>query len=194
MPPGERVRVREPVRYSASVAVALAVAFAGPAAARAARADSPADESVESARLYQAGMDSYTRGDLDAAQASFREALRLEPSSRSALAAVRRLESELSSRPAVARRLAPAPARRPESAGGLDRFFLVSLPRWFYFERTLGDGLRDVGTLAALNARVVQLMGEREIALARNRPFRKDRLLRALLRRTSVATQRYEEA
>ena len=180
------------MRYSASVVVAVAMAFAGPQAAWAARAASQADESVESARLYQAGMDSYTGDDLDAALASFREALRLDPNNRSALAAVRRLERELANRPAVARR--PAPSRRPAPAGAVDRFFLISLPRWFYFERTIGDGLRDVGTLTALNARVVQLMGERKMALARNRPFQKDRQLRELLRRAPVATQRLEEA
>ena len=182
------------MRYSASVAVALALAFAGPEAAGAARAARTADESPQTTRHYQEGMDYYTGGDLDAALASFREALRLEPGNRSALAAVRRLESEIANRPAAARRPAAEPAPRPAPAGVIDRFFLVSLPRWFYFERTIGDGLRDVGTLTALNARVVQLMGERDLALARNRPFGKDRQLRELLRRAPVATLRLEEA
>lgn len=182
------------MRYSASVVVAMAMAFAGPEAARAARAAPPADEAPHSSRHYQEGMDYYTGGDLDAALASFREALRLEPGNRSALTAVRRLESEIAIRPAAARRPAAAAARRHAPAGAFDRFFLVSLPRWFYFERTLGDGLRDVGTLTALNARVVQLMGERDRALARSRPFRKERQLRELLRRAPVATRQLEEA
>lgn len=176
-----------------AVALSFALAFAGPEAAWAARAAPPADEDSKSTRHYQEGMDYYTGGDLDAALSSFREALRLEPGNRSALAAVRRLESEVANRPAAARRPAAAPARRPAPAGAVDRFFLISLPRWFYFERTIGDGLRDVGTLTALNARVVQLMGERKMALARNRPFQKDRQLRELLRRAPVATQRLEE-
>lgn len=183
------------VRRCSAVALSIGLVFSipGPAAARAAGAARQADESPESARFYQEGMDYYTGGDLDAALASFRKALRLEPGNRSALAAVRRLESEIANRPAAARRPASEPTRRPAPVGALDRFFLVSLPRWYYFERTLGDGLRDVGTLVALNARVVQLMGEREIALAHNRPFRKESQLRALLRRAPVATQSFEE-
>jgi len=182
------------MRHSAAaLAFSFALAFPGPAAARAASSAAAPEETPESVRLYQAGLDSYTGGDLAAALASFREVLRLEPNNRSALAAVRRLERE-----ATAAQSAPRPksehVRRRPRAWALDHFFLVSLPRWFYFERTLGDGLSDVGTLTALNARVVQLMSERKVSLARNRPFRKERQLRALLRRAPAATRRLEQA
>lgn len=136
---------------------------------------------AESVRLYQSGLDDYARGDSGAALASFRKALRLSPKNASALAAVHRLESEAAYRRLSAPRGHGGPA--PATASRLERFLLVSVPRWFYFERTLGDGLRDVGTLTALNASVVQLLGERKVALAHNRPFRKERRLRELLRR-----------
>lgn len=140
-------------------------------------------EPVATARLYQAGVDSYARGDLSAALASFREVTRREPGHRSALAAVRRLEAELGAPPARD----PA-AAAPSTSGRLERFLLHSLPRWLRFERTFGDPLSDVGTLTARNARVVQLLGERRMALARNRRFAKDRELRELLRRAPLSS------
>ncbi|MBI2385353.1 MAG: hypothetical protein HYV14_04985 [Elusimicrobia bacterium] len=145
-------------------------------------------EPAGTARLYQTGVDSYARGDLPAALAAFREVTRREPGHRSALAAVRRLESELGAPPA--RDPSPPPAA---ASGRLERFLLRSVPRWFRFERTFGDPLSDVGTLTALNARVVQLMGERRMALARNRSFAKDRELRALLRRAPLASRVIDE-
>lgn len=130
-------------------------------------------------RAYQEGIDDYARGDSVAALASFRAALARDPGNPSARAAVRRLEHET-----AARRAERAPSGLEQApAGAVEHFFLVSLPRWFYFERTLGDGLRDVGTLTALNASVVQLMGERRVALAHRRAFLKDRRLRELMRR-----------
>lgn len=175
----------------AAFSLALAL-VAGPVAARAFGAAPPNGDSRESGRLYQTGLDSYARGDLRAAREAFRKGLRLEPNNHAALAAVLRLEWEIAAQPPPVRPAPEESARRPVSAR-LDHFLLVSVPRWFYFERTIGDGLRDVGTLNALNARVAQLLGERDLALARNRPFRKDRQLRELLRRAPVAARGQEE-
>lgn len=137
----------------------------------------------EDGRVYQEGIDDYARGDPDAALAAFRAVLRRTPHDRSALAAVRRLEYE-----SAARRAARRPAsERPAPAGALEHFFLSSLPRWYFFERSIGDGLTDVGTLEAANARIVQLLGERTAARVRRRPFRNDRRLRELLRRAPLA-------
>jgi hypothetical protein len=175
--------------YAVALVFFLALGLTGPAASWAAKAAPASAESRETSRLYQAGMDHYSRGDLAAALASFREALRREPGNLSALAAVHRVEIE------SARQTTPTAAPRPAPvrAKSLDRFFLVSLPRWYYFERTIGDGMRDVGTLTALNASIVQLLGERKFALAQNRPFRKERRLRELLRRTPGTAERFEE-
>jgi len=143
-------------------------------------------EAADNGRLYQSGVDHYAAGDSTAALADFREVLRLEPKNAPALAAVRRLEGEAADLRVIR---SPEPAR----ADAFDRFFLVTLPRWFYFERTLGDGLRDLGAMTALNARVTQLIIEKELALAHNRRFRNDRRLRALLRRVPVTVQPQDE-
>ncbi|MDD5304223.1 MAG: hypothetical protein PHS14_14075 [Elusimicrobia bacterium] len=180
------------MKHSIAV-VALALSMAFPLAAEESRNKAPpAGEAPETARLYQAGLAFYARGDLAAALASFREVARLDSNDRSALAAVRRLESELAARTTAGRPL-PSGSSRRASSSRLERFLLVSVPRWFHFERTVGDPMNDVGTLTALNARVVQLLGERRFALAQKRPFRNDRQLRALLRRAPAATQHYEE-
>lgn len=150
------------------------------AAVRSSGHASPHAEAAESARLFHEGLRRYAEGDAGAALALFREVARREPGHLEALAAVRRLEAEAarpSPKPA-------APAPRPSSA---ERFFLGTLPRWYYFERTVGDGLRDVGALRALNARIEQLLGERRASIARDRPFRKERQLRELLRRAPLA-------
>lgn len=132
-------------------------------------------------------MTRYAAGDRDAALVFFRRALRESPGNRSALTAVRRLESETAAPPAAVRPPVES-ASPPSSAGRVEAFLLGTLPRWFNFERTVGNGLSDVGTLNALNARVVQLLGERRFALAQNRAFRNERQLRELLRRAPVAT------
>lgn len=164
--------------------LSLPLVLAGfPALNAAAEKPQAAPPETESALLYQAGVDDYARGDADAALAAFRKALRLAPKNASALAAVRRLESE-----AARRRLPPPRESAPAPASRLEHLLLVSVPRWFYFERTLGNRLTDVGTLTALNASVVQLLGERKIALANRRPFRKERRLRELMRRAPSAT------
>ncbi|MDP3543910.1 MAG: hypothetical protein Q8T11_15690 [Elusimicrobiota bacterium] len=145
-----------------------------------------ADEPDENARKFQEGVSRYAEGDAEAALALFREVARRDPHDRAARAAIRRLEIE--GTPRAAKPAAPGP--RP---GAFERFFLGTLPRWYYFERTVGDGLRDVGTLSALNAQVAQLLGERKFALAAGRPFRKDVRLRELLRRAPLAARSGDE-
>lgn len=176
----------------AAAALALALALWGPAAARAADASPPAAEASESDRLYQKGLHQYARGDRASALATFQAGLRRDPANRSLRAAVRRIESELAPPPAA---LAPVPraGARRGSASRLERLFLVSIPRWFHFERTIGDAVSGVGTLNALNARVGQLLGERRLAFVQNRPFRKDRQLRELLRRAPLAARNPDE-
>lgn len=161
--------------HAAALSFGLALPFAAHASA----------EPPEHGRAYQEGIDDYARGDIYAAMASIRAALDRDPENRSALAAVRRLEYEAAARRAS--RLSEIP-ENAAPAGAIERFFLASLPRWFNFERTLGDGLRDAGTLDALNARVVQLLGERKVALAQGRPFNNERRLRELIRRAPAAT------
>lgn len=170
------------MRKSALLSLLLVLAGLPAVQAAAAKPRTVPRGEEESAGHYQAGMDEYARGDAEAALISFRKALRLSPKNDSALAAVRRLENE-----AARRRLAPPRERAPAPASRLEDPLLVSFLRWFYFERTLGDRLTDVGTLTALNTRVVQLMGERKFALAKHRPFRKERRLRELLRRAPAA-------
>lgn len=160
-------------------AAALSCALALPFAAHAFAAP------PEQGRAYEEGIEDYARGDNDAALSSFRAALVRDPKNRYALAAVRRLEYEAAARRAS--RLSEIPGNAAP-AGAIERFFLVSLPRWFYFERTLGDGRRDAGTLDALNARVVQLLGERKVALDRNRRFKNEIRLRELIRRAPAVT------
>lgn len=159
-----------------AVALLLLLALFGSGPARA--GDSPSDE-----QPYQAGLTLYARGDRTGALASFREALRRNPHDRLAIAAVRRLESEL------APRAPPAPA----ASGGaetprLERLLLVEIPRWYQFGRTIGDCVSAVGTVEAANARVGQLLVERRLARARKRRFRGERTLRELLRRAPLAT------
>jgi hypothetical protein len=160
--------------------------LAGAGSAPAATPSGPA-----AADLYQAGMDDYARGDLDAALASFRAALVQEPENRPATAAAHRMEFEIAARDAAHDADDRAARLSPPSA--FDRFCLVTVPRWFYFERTIGDGLANVGTMHALNARVAQLLAERKIAFARKRPFKKELQLRALVRRMPAATRESQE-
>lgn len=136
--------------------------------------------SSESARLFEDGVRRYADGDPAAALALFRRAERLEPGHRAALAAIRRLEIEAS-------RISTKPVPTAPRVGALERFLLGTLPRWYYFERIVGDGLRDVGAQSALNARIAQLMGERRFASARGRLFSNDGRLRELVRRAPLA-------
>jgi hypothetical protein len=170
----------------------LMLAGSLPAAARAAKAGLSAIERLERDHPYQAGLDHYARGERAAALASFREALRREPDNHSALAAIIRLESELAPQPTPL--LSPEVERvRGSSSGRVERFFIVSVPRWFHFERTVGNPLSDLGTLNAFNARIVQLLGEKKFASAHNRRFGNDRELRELLRRLPVAAHQQRE-
>lgn len=153
---------------------------------RAAVPASPRAETSDSDRLFHEGVRRYAEGDAESALALFREVARREPGHRAALAAIRRLEVE-------AARPSPKPAGTASRPGAAERFFLGTLPRWYYFERTVGDGLRDVGALSALNARIEQLLEERRVAFVRGRPFRKDRQLRELLRRAPHAAARSHE-
>jgi hypothetical protein len=134
----------------------------------------------------------YAEGEQEAALVFFRKALRESPGDPSALAAVRRVEAEIRTRRAAAPPQAVS-AALPASAGRVEELFLVVVPRWFYFERTVGNGLSDIGTLNALNARIVQLLGERKLALAQSRVFRNERRLRELLRRAPLAALATDE-
>lgn len=132
---------------------------------------------------YDAGVKHYARGDYVAAKISFQAALRLDPNDRSARSALTRLYTE--SQLAHARLpVAPPPMHAPRP---WERLLLVTLPSWFNFEDTLGNGLRDTGALTALNARITQLLIERRFAFANGRAFQNERRLRSLLRRTALA-------
>lgn len=140
--------------------------------------------SSEAERQYQKGLSDYAQGRRVPALAAFQEALRLDPKSPSARAAVQRITLEVS-RPDVYR---PTPAAQKGSAlasleEALDDFLLRQAPRYFRFERTVGDARSDQGTLAAMQGRVAQLMGERRLSLSRRSPFAKEREFRSLVRR-----------
>lgn len=165
----------------ARASLSLLLALGGPAAAWAADERSPA-RALKDERLYQQGLSRYSRGDRRGALAAFRKALRRRPDDRFAQAAVRRVEAEL------ARGDAPAsvPGARSEHTR-FERLVLVDAPRWFYFERTLGDGWSALGTQTALNARVSQLLIERRVCRASSRRCGGDRPLRELVRRSALA-------
>lgn len=133
----------------------------------------------EAERQYQKGVSAYAQGHHALALSAFRESLRLDPRNLSARAAVQRIALE-ASQPDSARSTTPS---APGSEGALDDFLLRQVPRYFRFERTVGDARADQGTLDAMQGRVAQLMGERRLALSHRGVFVKDRELRALVRR-----------
>jgi hypothetical protein len=134
-------------------------------------------------------MSVYAAGMPDKALDFFREALHRHPKDPIALAAISRVKTELAAAPASAPESAPQEAELSlihAASDALDEFVLVDVPRALNFDDTLGDGESRVGTLAALSGRVAQLFQERRFALEHDRPFRKDRELRALVRRMPV--------
>lgn len=163
-----------------SAVLALLLALSGSASSW---ASDSADES-----LYQKGLQQYARGDRAGALAVFRESLRRHPDDPFARAAVRRVESELAR--------GGKPKRSPDVVAGLTRFerlVLVDIPRWYHFERTVGDCLSAVGTQQALNARVRQLLVERRVCRAAKRRCPSDRPLRELVRRAPLAARGLDE-
>jgi outer membrane protein assembly factor BamD (BamD/ComL family) len=96
------------------LALALFLAFAP--SATAAETAVTIDKSSKTRVLFQAGMDDYARGDLDAALKSFKEVLRREPGNHNALAAVRRLENEIAQRQST-----PLPSEKA-APGRFERF------------------------------------------------------------------------
>lgn len=171
-------------RFGTSILLGfLALAAENSPRASAAPQKRPAPELEEAERRYEIGVGLYAGGRPAAALAEFKASLNLRPNHAATRAAVLRLESETAAIPPPAAASRPStddPTRRGEA---LDRLFLVSIPRWINFDKTVGDALSRVGTVAALNGRVAQLLAERRLALARKRPFPKDKQLRALLRR-----------
>ena len=138
----------------------------------------------EAERRYQQGLSAYAQGHRALALASFKESLRLNPKSPSARAAVMRIELEA----AQADSARSVPTAAPKSAvasseGTLDDLLLRQVPRYFRFERTVGDARADQGTLAAMQGRVAQMLSERRHARVRGRSFDKERELRELVRR-----------
>lgn len=178
------------MNHRAAVAFAFTLALAGLGAARAEEPSRKAGQDSDSDRFYQKGLKQYADGDPSKALTTFQKGLRLDPRNRSSLAAVRRLESELAPRPI--RPSAGDGVYRPPPAP-LERFLLVTIPRWFHFDRTIGDSMSAVGALEALNARIGQLMGERTFALSHNRRFLNDRRLRELLRRAPLVGRDCDE-
>lgn len=144
---------------------------------------------VDAESPYDDGVKQYARGEYAAAKISFQTALRRNPNDRSARSALRRLNTE--SAPGNTEVAAPPPATKPparrDTPRPWERLFLVTLPRWFNFEDTIGNGLRDLGELTALNARIGQLLAERRFASTNGRMFANERRLRSLLRRTALA-------
>lgn len=140
--------------------------------------------SVQADARYQAGMALYAAGDPLTALKSFRAALREDPEDPYVRAAVRRIEAELAAASAPSSAPPPPETSMLEAAAdAFDALCLVAIPRAVNFDDSVG-GAQDVeGTLAALNGRVAQLLQERRYASEHDLPFRKDRELRALVRR-----------
>ena len=144
----------------------------------------PKTAAIENDPFYQTGMSVYAAGMPDKSLDFFSEALRRHPNDPVALSAVSRVKTELAA--------APAPEfARPEAepsfiqafSDTFDAFVLVDVARALNFDDTLGDGESRVGTLAALSGRVAQLFQEQRFAREHDRPFPKERELRALVRR-----------
>jgi hypothetical protein len=134
--------------------------------------------------FYKVGMSLYAAGDAAKALDCFRIALRERPRDPLVRAAVRRVEAELdAARPPLIARASAQPSWLDEMSEAFDELVLVDIPQVVNFDDTLGDGESAVGTLAALNARVAQLLNEQKFALEHDRPFRKERELRSLVRR-----------
>ncbi|OFX11209.1 MAG: hypothetical protein A2516_00065 [Alphaproteobacteria bacterium RIFOXYD12_FULL_60_8] len=110
--------------------------------------------------------------------------MRLDPKDLSARAAIQRIALEAAqsgstlSSPAQPHRSALASLEEKT-----DDFLLRQVPRYFRFERTVGDARANQGTLQAMQGRVAQLMSERRLALAQRSAFAKEQELRALVRR-----------
>ena len=133
---------------------------------------------------YQAGVAFYAAGQTYSAIDSFRTALRHQPDNRLARAALRRLEVEIGSAPAVEfGHPTPESSRLDRISRAFDQWVLIDIPRALNFNDTLGDDLSADGTLAAMNGRAAQLLIERKIAAKHDRMFLKDRELRSLVRR-----------
>lgn len=131
---------------------------------------------------YERALRLYTDGRLREAQRAFAAIARDYPDHKAARTAVVRIQYELDQdEPLV---FSPAPAARERGlAEGMDELLLGSLPAYLRFERTLGDARTRAGTLRACQGRVEQLLAERRWARSRKAPFRKERELRAMVRR-----------
>ena len=145
---------------------------------------------------YQHGVQLYADGKPPQALAIFKKIVRKNPKNQYARAAIARVESEigLKKQPApdiaASAKLKPGPAEAEiprywteRVSEKVDDFLIVNLPRSLNFNHTLGDFITGVGTLQAVQGRVNQLLAERKFALAKNRPFSKEKELRALVRR-----------
>jgi len=149
-----------------------------PGAARSTSASTP--RTKHSISLYQKGAQLYAQGDLRGALAAYRDLLQASPGNRTALLSIARIEMELTNQ-----RQAPRAAPHPESSG-FDDFILNDLAQWVQFDRSLGDAQDKLGTMAARNGELKQLLAERRVAFNEDRKFLKERELRALVRRLST--------
>jgi hypothetical protein len=163
------------------------VASSAPAiSAPPAPASRQAASSVEEDPLYQTGLSLYAAGNPVQALDSFRAALRRNANDPLAQSAVSRLEAELygSHSALVTFDEAPAePTMIAKASAEFDQLVLVHIPHAMNFNDTLGNGLASIGTLSALNGRVIQLLKEKQVALRHSRPFRKEGELLGLVRR-----------
>jgi hypothetical protein len=141
-------------------------------------------KTIESDDYYQRGMDLYAAGKTPQALGAFRVALRRHPEDQAAQTAVRRLEVELAYKPTATH----AGDNYSAEPSWLDEFVLADMPWLINFNQSLGDSMSASGTLIACNGRVAQLLAERRLAMAQERPFLKEKELRALVRRLPAIT------
>lgn len=139
-------------------------------------------KTAESDDYYQKGLNLYAAGKTPQALGAFRVALRRHPEDQSAQAAVQRLEVELAYAPVA------SSAKASVEPSWIDDFVLADMPWLINFNDSIGDSVNASGALNACNGRVAQLLAERKIALAQERPFGKERELRALVRRLPAIT------
>jgi hypothetical protein len=159
--------------------LALAVAIS---ALPLASADAAEDSAPPQSR-YEKALQLYSDGKLREAQAAFASLARDYPNHEAARTAVVRIQNELDPDGPMAWVHSPSVHEESSLEDAFDNFLLDSIPRCLRFERTLGDARARVGTLQACQGRIDQLLAERRLARKLKRTFRRDKELRALVRR-----------
>jgi TolA-binding protein len=128
--------------------------------------------------LYQSGVDLYAAGRFPEALASFRDALRADPSDRDARLAANRVVEEMTMTTSAPPKTPPLRSPSNDGGGSLSR-----LERFFAFDWALAEEREREGRLRAMQGRIAQLLAEKHLSRGRRRAFLKDAELHALSRR-----------